>query len=166
MNNMINNRSFKPYEYTINDSQYFVELEAIDLRTVNTGRFRTDKYLPASSRENSVVATRLSEFFDNLCFQIGFLKYVIEDYGQEISGSILRSALITACENHIAKHKRLINNDLYAYIDVNFYIASSITSKPDIEIQSMYDGVAREMTGIFKDFIFISDPLLGLRKLT
>lgn len=156
----------RTYNYTLNNSQFSVEYEKADRHTVSTGRFRPNRYLPTSPISGALLAvTAEYEFLEDLQYQIGFLKYAVEGYEQDLSGAMMTNAIIVACENHIRKHNRLIDTDLYTYIDVNFHILNSMKPMADFELGHLYSGLVQEMINTFKDSIYISDPILGLRKL-
>lgn len=154
------------YNYTLNNLHLSVQYDKIDRLAVSTGKFRPNRYLPSSPVSGELLAvTSEYEFLEDLQYQIGFLKYAVEGYMQDVSGAIMTNALVVACENHINKHKRLIDTDLYTYIDINLHILNSIQTMVDFELGSLYTGLVEEMTNTFKNSMYVSDPILGLKKL-
>lgn len=126
---------------------------------VLTGRFRPDEIKKATNDFQS--QTIESEFVSDIRFQIDQINQI---------GSFDRASLIAslkfACKSHIKQFNRLIDTDLYTYIDCSMHILESTNNLSKTDLKPVYIGYANLLFGEFQDYIYVAKPPMGVVKLT
>lgn len=154
----------KTYQFKLKGSSFLMEVEEHDPHSINTIRYRPDKYIPKTNpsipmRELLAITDKL-EFTMDMKSQLSYLNRISGD----ITGDHFIEALFHACSKHIDVYKRLIDTDLYTYIDINMHILDSIMHLPIDQIKNIYSSVAVATINQYENYFYISDPILGLKK--
>jgi hypothetical protein len=126
---------------------------------VLTDRFRPDEIKRASHGMQS--QTEESEFRND----INFLINEINKTGTFDRNSLIAS-LKKACKHHIQQFNRIIDTDLYTYIDCSMHILEATNNLNKSDLKPVYIGYANLLFGEFKDYIYVAKPPIGMVKLT
>lgn len=126
---------------------------------VLTDRFRPDEIKKATNDLQS--QTIESEFVSDIKFQIDQINQI----GTFDRNSLIASLKI-ACKSHITQFKRLIDTDLYTYIDCSMHILESTNNLSKADLKPVYIGYANLLFGEFQDHIYVAKPPMGVIKLT
>lgn len=153
------------YEFNLKGRSFKLEVEDSLNGFVNIIKYRPNKYIPQNNqnifRGTVVFEMQKAEFINDLEFQLNFLRLIDGD----ITGDSFIQAALSACGNHINSFSRLIDNDLFTYIDINMHILYAMTHLPIDQMQQINSSCVGEIMSQFKDYIYINDPVMGLRKL-
>ena len=103
------------------------------------------------------------EFITDIKYQVNFLNNCEGD----ITVIEILEAINSSCLTHINRFNRLIDTDMYTYIDCAMHILESCDFFEDqSEIFNIYETFAEEIIEKFRDYIYITSPIgNGLIKL-
>lgn len=152
----------KTFQFKLKGNLYMMEVDDIDANSINTIRYRSDEFIPKNPYLSTKVLaiTNKDEFISDIKLQLNYLNQIKED----ITGDSFTEALYHACSRHIQNFQRLIDTDLYTYIDINMHIFDSILHLPINQIKNIYSELVMEAIDKYKNYYYVSDPILGLRK--
>ena len=126
-----------------------------------TERFRPEK-LKANYHDKTLVSRTLeSEFINDIKFQVDTINTV-----GRLDGKSMVTVLKTACKKHISKYSRLIDTDLYTYVDCSLHIIDSVQTNEMEKLNRIYSTYVDVLIEEFKNSIYIANPPHGLTKLT
>ncbi|MDD4821715.1 MAG: hypothetical protein PHI48_04060 [Bacteroidales bacterium] len=126
---------------------------------VITDRFRPDEVKKAT--KDLTAQTLESEFVNDIRFQINQINHI---------GALTRESIVaslkSSCINHIKQYKRLIDTDLYTYVDCVIHILESTNEISQSELKLLYSNYSNFVLNEYQNYIYVAKPPFGLVKLT
>jgi hypothetical protein len=146
-------------KFTIHGKDFFMELKQTNIGFLETGMYR-DFFRTHNGQIPSPVITLTEtiafpkeELLADLKTQIDFLNNKCKS---QLSANDFVEALSEACRLHISKYNRIIDSDLYAYIDYNILINKCIYDYSDEILKRKHLEMIEEMTKRYKKHMWIN----------
>lgn len=128
---------------------------------VVTSRFRHPDFLPKYNMLAGVPLTNAQEFITDISQQVTFLN---EKQGSVTAMTIL-DAIFNSCQKHIRQYYRLIDTDMYTYIDAAMHIMDACHFFDEKQMLEYYQYCASQTINRFSYALWLNTGD-GLVKLT